>query len=55
MKRKLTLEDMHNNPILKQMGLVPGDEIDIPNQTEADDDDTGGSNPPPDKERPGQP
>ena len=63
-KRKLTQEDLDANPELKEQGLNPGDEIEIPDNEEnesfngggnANDDpadgDTGGSNPPPDKGR----
>lgn len=58
-KRKLTQEDLDNNPELAEQGLKAGDEIEIPEANESDettddpaDDDTGGSNPPPNKERP---
>jgi hypothetical protein len=59
-KRKLTQEDLDNNPELAENGLKVGDEIEIPETNEATsdatddpaDDDTGGSNPPPNKERP---
>lgn len=56
-KRKLTQEDLDNNPELIEQGLRVGDEIEIPEENtatnEADsDDDTGGSAPPPNKERP---
>lgn len=58
-KRILTQEDFDNNPILKDLGFKPGEEINIPEPTEentsydpANDDDTGGSNPPPNKDRP---
>jgi hypothetical protein len=55
-KRKLTQEDLDNNPELAEQGLKVGEEIEIPEEnTESDDaaaaDDTGGSNPPPDKPR----
>lgn len=58
-KRKLTQEDIDNNPELAKQGLKVGDEIEIPEENESDettddpaDDDTGGSNPPGNKERP---
>ena len=55
-KRKLTQEDLDNNPELVEQGLQVGDEIEIPEEnTESDEvslsDDSGGSNPPPDKPR----
>lgn len=55
-KRILTQEDFDNNPELAAQGLKPGDEIEIPEQSESNegdslDDDTGGSNPPPHKPR----
>lgn len=56
-KRILTQEDLDNNPELAELGLKPGDEIEIPeentvNDDPAADDDTGGSAPPPNKDRP---
>lgn len=61
-KRRLTQEDLDNNPELVEQGLKVGDEVEIPEANESDeeatddsdaeDDDTGGSNPPPSKERP---
>lgn len=60
-KRKLTAEDLEINPQLAEDGLKEGDEIEIPEETNdneevpADEDqpaDTGGSAPPPNKERP---
>lgn len=59
-KRKLTQEDLDNNPELVEQGLKVGDEAEIPEANESneesaddsDDEDTGGSNPPPSKERP---
>lgn len=60
-KRKLTQEDIDNNPDLAEQGLKAGDEIEIPEENESNEsfepggdegDDTGGSNPPPGKERP---
>jgi hypothetical protein len=57
-KRILTQEDIDNNPELAEQGCNPGDEIEIPEETEtnavdpATDDDTGGSAPPPNKNRP---
>jgi hypothetical protein len=61
-KRKLTQEDLDNNPELAEQGLKVGEEIEIPEANElneettddgdSDDEDTGGSNPPPNKERP---
>jgi hypothetical protein len=59
-KRKLTQDDLDNNPDLAEQGLKAGDEIEIPEANELSneatddpaDDDTGGSNPPPNKERP---
>lgn len=64
-KRKLTQEDLDNNPELAEQGLKVGDEIEIPetddetteeggsaDEDEDEDEDTGGSNPPPNKERP---
>lgn len=53
-KHKLTLEDLHNNELLKQLGYEPGDEIEIKKapDTEAksvapasDDPDGGGNHP----------
>jgi hypothetical protein len=57
-KRKLTQEDIDNNPELANHKA--GDEIEIPETNESDEstddegenEDTGGSNPPPNKERP---
>lgn len=53
-KRKLTRQDFDNNPILPELGLSIGDEVEVPETTtdDTEDDDTGGSNPPPNKERP---
>lgn len=59
-KRKLTQEDLDNNPELVEQGLQVGDEIEIPEEenTASDEtfdpggDDTGGSNPPANKPRP---
>lgn len=58
-KRKLTQEDLDNNPELVEQGLKVGDEIEIPEEnTESNEtfdpggDDTGGSNPPANKPRP---
>lgn len=54
-KRKLTQEDLDNNPELAEQGLKVGDEIEVSEENTADDsdsDDTGGSAPPPNKERP---
>lgn len=66
MKRKLTQQDLTDNPELKEQGLTEGDEIDIPEPEEIEkeetenkantnaepaNDDTGGSAPPPNKER----
>lgn len=54
-KRKLTQDDIDNNPELFEQGLKAGDEIEIPETAEEqsdDEEDTGGSNPPPNKERP---
>jgi hypothetical protein len=54
MKRKVTKEDLKENPELKEQGVKVGDEIEIP-ENENDDfennDDTGGSAPPPNKGR----
>jgi hypothetical protein len=58
-KKKLTQEDLDNNPELADKGHKIGEEIDIPadaetstDDTDEEDDDTGGSAPPPNKERP---
>lgn len=58
-KRILTQEDFNSNPILPELGLKVGDEVEIPETTEdnenfepGDGDDTGGSAPPPNKPRP---
>lgn len=61
-KRKLTQEDIDNNPELAEQGLTVGDEIEIPeDETSSDEEtpdepdspvDTGGSNPPANKPRP---
>lgn len=65
MKRKLTWEDLENNPQLQLDGLQVGDEVEIPDPEEKENDkdaDTqtaaaddgegpGGSAPPPDKPR----
>lgn len=55
-KRKITKEDLKDNPELKKRGVKVGDEIDFPDEDENDDfenneGDTGGSNPPPNKGR----
>lgn len=56
-KKKITKEDLKNNPELKKQGVKVGDEIDIPENDQHDNDDfennddTGGSAPPPGKGR----
>lgn len=57
-KKIVTQEDLDLNPDLVTQGVQVGDEIEIPDETEeneqtlSDSDDTGGSHPPPDKKRP---
>lgn len=57
-KKIVTQEDLDLNPDLVTQGVQVGDEIEIPDETEeneqtlSDGDDTGGSHPPPDKKRP---
>jgi hypothetical protein len=51
-KRKVTQEDLDNNPELKEQGIKVGDEIEIPDTNDFENgDDTGGSAPPPNKGR----
>lgn len=55
-KKIVTQEDLDLYPDLVTEGIQVGDEIEIPDETEENeqtsDDDTGGSNPPPGKKRP---